>query len=173
MGFLIPTLLLAALGQPPRLVCTRNVWLKGVDELRRRADGRRESGAFLLGRPRGRTSRIERFLFYDDIDPECFRNGIVEFNGRYFGKVWEQCRAEGQIVVADVHVHPGACGQSPIDRHNPMIAEAGHLAVIVPNYATGKIMPGDVGIYEYLGSRQWRSFGRRGNRIFYIGWWSR
>jgi hypothetical protein len=32
-------------------------------------------------------------------------------------------------------------------------------------------MPGDIGVYEYLGSFQWRSFGRRGDRILYIGWW--
>jgi proteasome lid subunit RPN8/RPN11 len=171
MGSLIPTVLRAALGQPPRLVCARAIWLTGVDELRRRAGGRRESGAFLLGQRRASTDRIQHFLFYDDIDPDCFRNGIVEFDGRYFGKVWELCRTAGQTVVADVHVHPHGCRQSPTDRRNPMIAQTGHVAVILPDYATGKIMPGDIGIYDYQGSRQWRSFGRRGNRILHIGWW--
>ena len=33
MGFLIPTLLRAALGHPPRLVCTAHVWRAGANEL--------------------------------------------------------------------------------------------------------------------------------------------
>ena len=97
----------------------------------------------------------------------------MEFDGRHFGKVWERCRSDGLTVVADVHVHPGGCGQSPSDRHNPMIPEIGHLAIIVPSYAAGKIMPTGIGIYETSESRQWRSHSRQGHRIFHIGWWPR
>ncbi len=171
MGFLIPTLFRAALGQPPKLVCKPKIWRAGINELRRRAGGRRESGAFLLGHEKARTHRIGQFLFYDDIDPNCFRTGIVMFDGRLFGKVWQRCHDAGLTVVADVHVHPGGYGQSSSDQCNPMIAEVGHFAIIIPNYAAGKVAPPDIGIYEYLGSRKWRNHSRHGSRLFHIGWW--
>lgn len=171
MAFLPLTLLRAALGRPPRLVCAASLWNSGIDELKSRAGGRRESGAFLLGRTDGAARRIEHFLYYDDIDPHCFDHGIVEFNGAKLGKVWEQCRARHMTVVADIHVHPGHFGQSESDRHNPMIPEAGHLALIVPDFARRHRLPNRIGVYEYLGARQWRDHSRSGNKIFHIGWW--
>src|SRR5260221_13851615 len=102
MDFSPLTLLRAALGRPPKLVCAPRVWDPGVDELARRASGRRESGAFLLGTIKGRTRTIRQFLFYDDIDPTCFARGIVEFNGARFGAVWDECRRLDMRVVADV-----------------------------------------------------------------------
>ncbi len=173
MAFSLPTLLRAAVGQPPRLVCSPGVWNQGVNELERRADGRQESGAFLLGRVKGQTRRIQQFVYYDDIDPNCFINGIVEFDGRRFGLVWTKCRERKMIVVADVHVHPGHYGQSKTDRHNPMIPEVGHLALIIPDYAARNRMPGKIGVFEYLGARQWRDHSRQGGWILHVGWWPR
>lgn len=169
MKSLISTLISTARGWPPRLVCSTSVWQRGVVELRRRAAGRRESGAFLLGTVTGQTRRIEKFLPYDDIDPTCFRRGIVELDGRKLGAVWQKCRDEKMTVVADVHVHPGGYGQSPSDRHNPIIPEAGHLALILPNFAALKTGPGNIGVYEYLGAREWKDHSRLG--IFHVGWW--
>jgi len=171
MGFSLPTLVRTALGRPPKLVCASPVWHEGVDELGRRAAGTRESGAFLLGRAKGKTCRIEQFLFYDDVDPNCFAHGIVEFDGGKFGIVWEQCRIRKMKVVADVHVHPGHFGQSSSDRRNPMVPEIGHLALIIPDFAVRKRLPGRIGIYEYLGARQWRDHSRKGTQIFHVGWW--
>lgn len=173
MAFSLPMLLRTALGRPPRLVCNPGVWNQGVDELNRRAAGRRESGAFLLGNAKGRTRRIQHFLFYDDIDPDCFANGIVEFDGRRFGLVWTKCRQLTMTVVADVHVHPGHYGQSKTDRHNPIIPELGHLALIIPDYAARHRLPGKIGVYEYLGARQWRDHSAHGARILHVGWWPR
>ena len=173
MGFLLRTLLRAASGYPPKLVCSGQVWNEGVDELRRRAAGRSESGGFLLGRVRGSVRRIEQFLFYDDVDPDCFSNGFVEFDGSKFGAVWAECRARRMTVVADVHVHPGHFGQSQSDRCNPMIAETGHLALIIPDFAGQNRLPGKIGIYEHLGGRRWRDHSSKGDTVFHVGWWPR
>ena len=170
MVSLLRTLWRALRGQPPKLVCDSKIWRAGVDELRRRAAGRRESGAFLLGHASGDFRRVQQFLFYDDVDPTCFANGIVEFDGTKFGKVWDQCRAHGVTVVGDIHVHPGGYGQSASDRHNPMIAEAGHLALILPHFAAGSRMPGGIGIYEYRGRREWQDHSAGGS-VFHVGWW--
>ena len=129
MVSLLRTLLRLAFGRAPKLVCSPQLWNEGVNELRRRTRDRQESGAFLLGVTSRGVRTIKQFLYYDDIDPECFENGIVEFDGTRFGQVWEACRKLNMEVVADVHVHPGGYEQSSSDRHNPMIAEAGHLAL--------------------------------------------
>jgi hypothetical protein len=70
-----------------------------------------------------------------------------------------------------VHVHPGRFDQSSSDRHSPMIAEPGHIALILPDFAARARMPGRIGIYEYLGARKWKNLSPRGSRIFHIGWW--
>jgi len=171
MAFLLRTLLRVALGKQPRLLCDSRTWNDGVDELMQRTGRTRESGAFLLGSIEGRIRRIQQFLYYDDIDPTCFQHGIVEFDGGRFGLVWEKCRELNLVVVADVHVHPRGYGQSSSDRQNPMIAESGHLAIILPHFAAQAHMPGGIGIYEYLGSRQWLDHSLLGDRVFHVGWW--
>jgi hypothetical protein len=171
MGSLLQTLFCALTGKHPRLVCAARVWDSGVAELKRRAAGQQESGAFLLGRVCGDTRVIYDFFYYDDIDPNCFANGIVEFYGRKLGQLWSHCRVRSMSVVADVHVHPGSFGQSESDQHNPIIAESGHFALILPDYATRRVAPGDIGVYEYRGMRRWRDHSRQGARIFHVGWW--
>jgi hypothetical protein len=75
--------------------------------------------------------------------------------------------------VADVHVHPGIARQSASDRDNPIMPEAGHFALIIPDFAAGVPMPGRIGIYEYLGSRTWSDHSRSGARVLHVGWWPR
>ena len=49
--------------------------------------------------------------------------------------------------------------------------EVGHLALILPDFAAGATRPGAIGLFEYLGARNWkdRSFDR--TSPFYVGWW--
>lgn len=170
MPSLLRTILHALRNEQPRLVCNSNVWAAGVRELRRRAGGKRESGAFLLGTEREGGQRIKQFLFYDDVDPSCFKRGFVEFDGRRFGTVWKICRDTRMSVVADVHVHPFGYQQSSSDRQNPMIAKIGHTAVILPDYARGKCLPAEIGVYEYLGNRRWKDRSAH-EHVLHIGWW--
>lgn len=140
----------------PELRCTSFVWRRLMDSLRERGRGRtRESGAFLLGERLDGCAHIVDFLLYDDLDPQCLDTGIVWFDGRYFGQLWETCKQRGLSVVADVHVHPEGAGQSTSDRAHPMISRAGHIALIVPRFADPPVTPHEVGIYRYLGSKRW------------------
>ncbi len=174
MASLILTLARAAFGWPPRLVCRKSVWRDGAAELRRRTNGHtRESGAFLLGQKGARTRRIRKFIFYDDIDPSCLRNGIVEINGRKLGALWQQCRETGLDVVADIHVHPGGYQQSSSDQSNPIMAEVGHLALILPDFVCRQTLPGGIGMFEYLGGRRWADHSPKGGAFFHVGWWPR
>ena len=64
-------------------------------------------------------------------------------------------RQPGLSVIADVHTHPTGAGQSPSDRDNPMVAQAGHVAIIVPNYARVRVWRHRLGLYRYRGAHQW------------------
>lgn len=153
------------------LSCSWFLWRRLRKRLRERGCGcSRESGAFLLGRRDGDRARILDFVLYDDLDPCCLDSGIVRFDGRYFSELWAICKARGFSVVADIHVHPGGSGQSESDREHPMISRAGHIALILPRFATGRLPRRDIGMYRYLGGKRWATVpsAERG-RFFHIG----
>ena len=170
MASLTATLVRSVFRPQPEIFCSASVWNAGVSELRLRAAGRRESGAFLLG-SNGKVRRIEKFLFYDDIDPNALRTGIVKIDGRRLGELWEICRNTGLKVVADVHVHPVGFAQSASDQANPIIAEVGHIAIILPHYASKVCRPGRIGVHQYLGSRSWQDRSYDRPSPLRIGWW--
>lgn len=155
-----------------RLACTSALWRGLLSELERRGQGRRESGAFLLGTIRGDRRRIVEFACYDDLDGRCLDSGIVVFDGTWFGPLWERCRTRGLSVVADVHTHRDAPVQSELDRTNPMIARAGHVAIIVANFARHRARASELGLYRYLGEHRWDDWSfERARQRFYIGRW--
>jgi len=139
-----------------KLSCSWWLWQRLCDDLRRRCGAAsRESGAFLLGYATGDRRRIVDYVLYDELDPHSLDSGIVRFDGRYFSDLWAICKARGLSVVADIHVHPGVAEQSNSDRNNPMISLNGHVALILPDFAREPIAREDVGIFRYLGRKQW------------------
>lgn len=170
MASFIATLARIAFGPQPEILCSRQIWQAGTKELRRRTNGRHESGAFLLGR-KGKPHIIEEFIFYDDIDPHALDTGMVIIDGRRLGKLWSMCRETGREVIADVHVHPGSFGQSESDRANPVMAEVGHVAIILPYFAGGSNQPGKIGVHQYLGRRQWNDRSFEAFSLLHVGWW--
>ncbi|MDE0198411.1 MAG: hypothetical protein OXK78_09465 [Caldilineaceae bacterium] len=174
MTFSIRAIIRALAAPKHRLSCPDKLWRQGLAEVARRGKGRHESGAFLLGRRHGSRGRVEQFAYYDDFDPSCLDSGIVIFDGAGFGPLWELCRQTGLTVLADLHTHPspGPTRQSTLDKDNPMIAQPGHVALIVPNFAHNFKME-DIGVYEYLGSHNWCDHsGARSGGFFYTGIWA-
>lgn len=154
----------------PKLVCSKALWTEIVSELHKRTSCSRESGAYLLGRRNWLGAlRILHPVYYDDIDPACFEHGYVLLNGAQLGKLWRICRERNMDVVADVHVHPGGYSQSESDQQNPMMANSGHIALILPHFARGNCPPGQIGIYEHIGARRWRNHSRSAGRFFRVG----
>lgn len=172
MTFSIRATIRAVAAPEHRLSCSTKLWRAGLAELARRGHGRRESGAFLLGRQRGARRAVERFVYYDDLDPQCLDTGIVVFDGAGYGPLWALCRETGLRVVADVHTHGCAPRQSPLDGDNPMVATPGHIALIVPDFAQRVVGPAELGVYEYQGEHRWRDHsGCQAGRFFYVGMW--
>lgn len=168
MSFCIAETTRRVLAPRHELSCSLFLWLRLCRRLRERGKNRtRESGAFLLGRREGERARISDFALYDDLDPRSLDTGIVRFDGRHFGELWALCRLKGLTVIADVHVHPGGAGQSVSDREHPMIAAVGHVALILPNYAMRPLRRRDIGMYRYLGRKQWRVVPPADRRQFF------
>ncbi len=134
-------------------------WAGIVRQLRDRGRGERESGAFLLGQLHDGRGRIQRAVYYDQIDPHALDHGYVWIRTG-FEVLYEICRRERMRIIADVHTHPGASThQSDLDMRNPMSLRRGHLALIMPHFAQAPWWELDgIGLYEYLGDYQWRTW---------------
>ena len=138
------------------LDCSWLLWRSLCRDLRTRGHSRsRESGAFLLAVQGSTDRRVVTYVLYDDLDPHCLDTGIVRFDGRYFSDLWVLCKARGLTVIADIHVHPGDFGQSDSDRAHPMISRAGHIALILPDFAGRPQWRWNIGMYRYEGGRRW------------------
>ena len=140
------------------LLIPRLLWARLVFSLRRRGDGRRESGAFLFAPENSSLRRITAFSCYDNFDPCAYQSGAITFHAEGYASLWEHCRRKELQILADVHSHPGSwVGQSGIDQENPMIPTHGHTALIVPNFGRTPWWSLErVGVYEYLGDFKWR-----------------
>ena len=141
---------------PRELHCPIALWRRLLVSLRERGhQGEHESGAFLLGERDDARARITDFVLYDDLDRRSLDSGIVRFDGRYYGALWDRCRRDRISVVADVHTHPFGAGQSPSDRAHPMVSAPGHIALILPHFAMCEMSVVEVGMYHYLGAKRW------------------
>ncbi|SIT54707.1 conserved hypothetical protein [Mesorhizobium prunaredense] len=154
MTFSLRSLISRLFGRPPDLAIPAGLWRELLQGLRLRGGNYRESGAFLLG-PKSDFRKITSIVFYDEIDPAAFDTGIIEIDGGAMADLWRICRERDAAVMADVHTHPYGAGQSETDRIHPMIAEPGHLAMIVPRFAAEPIRLEEIGLYRYLGHFRW------------------
>jgi proteasome lid subunit RPN8/RPN11 len=151
-----------------KLSCSWLVWRRLLHGLQKRGRNySRESGAFLLGRRNGTRVRIVRIVLYDDLDPYCLDTGIIRFDGRHFGKLWDLCSKTGLTVIGDAHTHPGGSRQSESDRTNPMISRASHIALIVPRFARPPVRLSEVGFYLYEGGKRWTNIPASERRTFF------
>jgi hypothetical protein len=144
----------------PFIVVHRRAWRRLCRELCRRGEGRRESGAFLLGSVEavgdGSDRVVREVAYYDDLDARCLTGGIT-LAGSAFDALWRLCEREQLRVLADIHTHPGSwINQSQIDATNPMMAMPGHVALILGNFAAGRTDPAAIGIHIYQGAHTWQ-----------------
>jgi proteasome lid subunit RPN8/RPN11 len=171
MTSFIPQTIRAFVAPKSRIVCKTSLWRAGLSGLARRGNGERESGAFLLGRQASIRKRIERFVFYDDLDPNSLNPGYISFSSDGYPALWAICSETGLHVVADVHTHPGKAYQSEADRLHPMIGQTGHVALIIPQFAKRTFAPREIGIFEYMGANAWTDHSRKDSEFFYVGIW--
>ncbi len=74
------------------------------------------------------------------------------------GRLFEALDQRDLVPLAQVHSHPRGAGISATDRERPLVAQAGFLSIIVPDFAFVPL--DDVarwGVYEYRDKREWRT----------------
>lgn len=148
------------------LEISTGLWTDLITHLRNQGQGVRESGAFLLGQVKGADRRVTAFLPYEELQSDALQEDYVTLSAVSFSKLWTICREHSLTVVADVHTHRFGPQQSRSDKANPMIAIAGHVALIVPRFAQGSIQLEDIGVHIYQGSHRWISqFGPATQRL--------
>lgn len=169
----IKAIIRALVAPKHRVSCPTRFWHTVVGELDRRGQRIHEAGVFLLGRNRAGRGEVTDAVYYDDLDPHAYSTGVCILHAPAFAKLWSICRERGLTVVADVHTHGGHAIQSEADRTNPMVARAGHVAIILPDFAIAPIRWNQVGIYEYRGDHTWHNRSpRMTSGFFYAGLWS-
>lgn len=166
MTFSIRTTIRGLLRRDRGLCITPACWASLIAELDRRGERRHEAGAFLLGKRDGDLRTVTDLVFYDDLDSDAYKTGVCVLRAPAFAALWATCRARGLTVVGDIHTHPAGAFQSEADRTNPMVAREGHIAIIVPNYATGNPRTSSLGIFEYRGDHAWTNHSGHGARRF-------
>ena len=118
----------------------------------------KESGAFLLGGQVGSRRVVTSYLLYDKVAPQSrSQHDYVAFTAEEMARAWDHCYATGLQVVADVHTHPFGPAQSISDRAHPIVSVAGHVALIVPDFAQGVPQPRDLGVHLFHGAGRWQS----------------
>lgn len=173
MNFSIKAIIRAFVAPEHRILCNKRRWRELILELERRGQHVHEAGAFLLGHERAGIRQITDVIYYDDLDADAYSSGVCILHGDAFAKLWTECRKRKLTVVADVHTHGGTAFQSSSDRTNPMVARAGHIAIIVPDFAAWPIRPGSLGIYEYRGQHEWiNRMDANDQHFLYTGFWS-
>jgi proteasome lid subunit RPN8/RPN11 len=173
MTFSIKAIIRAFAVPEHRLSCPAGLWWHALNELHRRGERRHESGAFLLGLDCQGRREASAVVFYDELDPYAYASGVCILKADAFSRLWALCRAKQLTVVADIHTHPGAAFQSDADRMNPMVAQPGHIAVIVPDFAAAPVRYERLGIFEYRGEHKWIDRSRAHARTYlYTGIWS-
>lgn len=173
MSFFTHLSMRAFVARRSRVRVPRHLWGELINELGRRSGGVRESGAFLLASNDRRRRTVTRVAYFDDLDEQSLTGGIT-FHSHGFERLWSMCATERLRVVADVHTHGGTfVQQSPIDRANPMIAKAGHVAIIVPHLAQQPVFAEQCGVHIYRGAHQWDpAVDGDARRRLYIGRWA-
>ncbi|WPH19865.1 hypothetical protein [Variovorax paradoxus] len=145
----------------PLLEIHRRLYDSLIADLARSGRGVKESGAFLLGALDGQRRCVSSYLMYDKVAPlSSSQHAYVAFTAQEMARAWEHCYAVGLQVVADVHTHPFGPAQSVSDRAHPIVSVAGHVALIVPNFAKGDPQPRDLGVHLFGGCGRWDSMFR-------------
>lgn len=146
---------------PPLLEIPRGLYDSLIADLAESGRGVKESGAFLLGSLNGQRRCVSSYLMYDKVAPlSSSLHAYVAFTAEEMARAWEHCYALGLQVVADVHTHPFGPAQSISDREHPIVSLAGHVALIVPNFAQGAPQPRDLGVHLFGGCGRWQSVFR-------------
>lgn len=100
--------------------------------LRACGQGRRECVAFWVG-PLHRPDRVDRL-----VHPRHLAGaGGYEIHRDWLTGFWFELARNKSAIRAQVHTHPGTAFHSATDDEFPVIAQAGFVSIVIPDFALG------------------------------------
>ena len=112
------------------------LWDQTLSLLRDRSNGRRESGAIVLGRRNSTSQRVaSKVMGYHELCDDRATEVFVELSEAGKLKLYSQLEREHLQLVAMVHTHPESwVGLSPIDQANQLSSRVGFWSIVLPHF---------------------------------------
>lgn len=144
---------------PRTQVITQQLWRATWLGLQRRGGGARETACVWLGEQEGEQEVAREVVFLDDLPGTVGRRLQHRTSREAVRIVIDRARELGLTIVGDVHTHPGEwVDLSEVDRVHPIEYRIGLLALVLPTFAKGPPRLKGVGVHEYLGAGEWKTF---------------
>jgi len=127
--------------------------------LQQRSQGSQETACVWLGDQDAERETATEVVFLDDLPGTVGRRLHHRTSREAVRILIDRARELGLTIVGDVHTHPGPwVDLSEVDRAHPIEYRIGLLALVFPTFAEGPPRLDGVGVHEYLGSGEWRTF---------------
>ena len=142
-----------------QLVVFEGVWTSTWSGLRERGQSERETACVWLGKREGSIERAHVAVFLDDLPGTVGRRLQHRTSRTAVDMLLMRSRELGMVIVADIHTHPADwVDLSDIDRLHPIEYRIGLLALILPDFAASRPNLQRVGVHEYIGDGDWKTF---------------
>ena len=137
----------------------QEVWTNTWLGLRERSMSEKESLCVWAGVRQDNYSRVEEIIFLDDlpgVESFALFHRVPRPAVKQLFKILLDKKLE---FIADVHTHPEDwVGLSLTDQSHPIEFRIGFVSVVLPFYAASEPMLTKVGVHEYVGESQWRTY---------------
>lgn len=150
---------------------TQKLWFETWLGLRARGDGKREAACVWSGRRSPSGDIAQSVTFLDDL-PGVRAGELYHRPSRQtIEALFNVLRERQEIIVADIHTHPGEWVDLSItDAAHPIEFRRGLPAMIIPYYAQAEPTLEGLGLHEYIGDGVWAKLAPEEiRRIILIG----
>jgi len=136
---------------------THQLWVETWSGLRTRGAGKHEAACIWSGKRSPGGDIVHSVTFLDDLPGVHAGERYHQLSRVTINALFELLRARHEMIVADIHTHPGDwVDLSPTDAEHPIEFRRGLPAMIIPNFAKFAPALDGLGLHEYLGDGAWR-----------------
>lgn len=87
--------------------------------------------------------------------------GRVHLSSAQLSKLHAKLRELDQILLVELHTHPGGSGQNEVDAAHPAAIYPGFVTVVVPDFCKSGIGELSAHFYQYQNNKCWNALSRQ------------
>lgn len=110
---------------------------------------------------RGRVGAVGRAIFADDYPGFASSAGHASVPLGAALRIGEEVHRRGEVLLAQVHTHPGEAFHSAVDDARPISHRRGFFSLVVPRFGAGVRSVAQCRAYEHRGRGVWRALRPR------------